>query len=279
MEYFVAESFRNWDKIGNPFEVNGKMYQNLRRKCGRCGGFGRIQCYSTIDGGICYECTGSGIEDKTVRAYTEKEMMALERAKERRVANAAVGVTERFKESNGFNSEDKTYVYVGNTYACKDSLKAAGAKYNPDLGWHSPQIIDIPDDCKMYEVDFNDLYNVNEKGFCQSKINIKNYVKQLSDEAFPPEEKPEASGEFLGEIGDRLRNINVTVSAVRSTETMYGTMNIYSFKDENSNTLVWMTSSFQDIEPGQKYILSGTVKEHKVFNNINQTQLSRCRLG
>ena len=40
----------------------------------------------------------------------------------------------------------------------------------------------------------------------------------------------------------------------------------------------WFTTAYIDdeIKPGDKIILSGTVKDHKEYNGIQQTQLNRC---
>lgn len=101
-------------------------------------------------------------------------------------------------------------------------------------------------------------------------------------------------GHFIGSVGDKLqmevtliRRFNYEVPhPVCDWKTQY--MTGYIFKTDDGNTLVWKTSGslgYQDSEKhmwicpddGERLIVKGTIKAHKEFNNVNQTELSRVK--
>lgn len=91
----------------------------------------------------------------------------------------------------------------------------------------------------------------------------------------PPELKSEptaGSNQFLGEIGKKLPPTDVTVDAVRSAYGPYGHSYGYVMRDTNGNTLMWWTTK-EVFKQGDTAQITGTVKDHTVFNGVNQTVL------
>ena len=80
-KYFTAPSYDAWERVGEPYELEGKVYTKIRTKCWKCGGSG---IYARF--GECFSCNGSGYNVKNVRLYTEKERASLERATAKRAA-------------------------------------------------------------------------------------------------------------------------------------------------------------------------------------------------
>ena len=68
MEYFVADSYINLKRVGEPFEKNGKMYVNVFKNCPKCGGLGIMPSQSQ-----CFYCHGTKGQVKSVRVYTAEE--------------------------------------------------------------------------------------------------------------------------------------------------------------------------------------------------------------
>ena len=57
---------------------------------------------------------------------------------------------------------------------------------------------------------------------------------------------------------------------------MYGVTCLYEFVTDDDNIFIWKTSKYLDkIEKITS--ITGTVKEHKEFNGIKQTELTRCK--
>ena len=96
---------------------------------------------------------------------------------------------------------------------------------------------------------------------------------------------------YIGEIGKRIK---VTATFKKSFEyvdhkfSYYGTTHyIHSFEDSEGNVIVWKTTAMIDYFEGDKCIivsegstveLTGTVKEHGMYKDSEQTILSRCKV-
>ena len=93
--------------------------------------------------------------------------------------------------------------------------------------------------------------------------------------------KEKAESKYVGEIGERISFKIKDVSVITSWETDYGTTFIYKIVDENGNIFTWKTSIVIYIEKvlEQSSTLTGTVKEHKEYRSIKQTDLQRCKIA
>lgn len=85
---------------------------------------------------------------------------------------------------------------------------------------------------------------------------------------------------WLGAVGDRLRDLEVSfVNSKFVCSTHYGDLIANKFRDASGNNLVWLTGEGCGLNPGEKALLSGTVKEHGEFKGIKETKLSRCKVS
>ena len=288
----VAPSYKH-AKILSVNEDTHKAH--IEEKCDRCGGSGLIAARVEnghiipipVDSGICYKCNGEGKIRKWVKAYTEEEMnkylASQERAKERKAEKAELERQEKLNKSKenqeellakwGYDVENPLIWLVGggNTYEIKDQLKELGCKFNPAFGWYSTQPIDIPEGYGMTNINFYDAYTWFPLA---KRFELKDNAKEIADAAKATLE-PESHSEYEGEVKERLRDLHVTLTAVRSFDGFYGTSFVYTFI-HGENVLIWMTSSCKDIEVGDEIFLTGTVKEHSEYKGIKQTKLSRC---
>ncbi len=287
MNYYVADSYKNMEMVGEPIKKNGKLYTVVEGTCDRCGGTGVFACRvenghpvpHPAYGGVCLKCGGTGTITKTVRLYTEKEYATMQKAKEnrrvkaeeiaeaRRVERKAKAFT-RWLERNGFNEDEETYLIYGNTYPIKDKLKEAGCKFSQELKWHGPIAIEVPEDCYIEKIHWSDVYNWNEDALDMWRTEEGN---AFLEDIF----SSHTLGEYVGEVGERLRNIPVIFEKTITFEGQYGVARVYRFNYEGC-TLSWFTEVSKDLEEGETYTLSGTVKDHKVYGNVKTTYLNRC---
>ena len=89
-----------------------------------------------------------------------------------------------------------------------------------------------------------------------------------------------AKSNYVGEVGKRVSFAPESIECVTSWETMYGTTFLYKMFDKAGNEFVWKsTSSNNPIGCADEEIteVSGTVKEHKEYRGVKQTELTRCR--
>ena len=288
----VAPSYQS-AKILKVDEDVRKAY--IEETCDRCGGHGIIASRVEnghivpipVDGGVCYKCGGAGVIRKWVKAYTEEELekyvAAQKRTREKKIQaeelrrQDLINKSEENKKSLlsqlGYDAEDpKVYIVVGeNTYAIKDELKAAGARFDRALGWYFQHEEEVPEGYQLVTINFDQVFEWKPM---IKKIFIKDNAKEIA-EAAVMSVMPESHSEYIGEIKERKRDMKVTLTASRSFDGYYGTTFIYTF-DYNENVLVWMTSSCQDIEVGEEVFLTGTVKSHDEYKGVKQTKLSRC---
>ena len=279
-KYFTAKSYKNAEWISEPFEKNNKMYVYIREICPRCNGKGNLYGYGHINNGICYKCNGVGFETNVVRLYTEKELAAIEKAKETRERNKqlkAEAESEVNKKAemvkNGFDENGFTWcVFGGNTYAIKELLKELGCKFDTILQWHCNHPIELPDGYSLFSVAFDDIfvwdcyhkratYKDGAGNFIKQKIN-ENAVSRFTEY-------------FDGSVGERIKGISATLSDIRGFSGQYGWTHIYTFENE-SNVFTWFTTKPLNIEIGTKVTLTGTIKKFEEYKGIKTTQLSRC---
>lgn len=297
MKWFVAPSYENYEKVGDVFTNDkGNKVIRIKQPCPKCGGLGIIVARVEngqpipipVDGGICYRCGGSKVEEKVVRAYTEKEYNALIRAKERReerkkAADAArkqdlIDNATTYKHTAalkfGFGEDEKIYiVYGGNTYNIKDQLKEMGAKFDPIFKWYFSKMVDnLPEGYHTCAFSFDEIcnYNIYTK-YITIKIDAETIIKNKLAQF---KETPNYVY-YPSTVGDRLRNLPVKLAEVRGFDGYYGHTYIYKFT-YNNYLFVWMTSKCLDFEVGDEVELTGTIKKFDTYNDEEQTHLSRC---
>lgn len=296
-KWYVADSYKNMEQVSEPF-VNdkGKMYIKVQGKCDRCGGHGIIAARVEngrivpipVDGGICYKCGGSGIERKTVRAYTEKEYLALQKLKERVLEKKKAAAAAKEKElvenaakykheialKLGFGEDEKAYlVYGDDTFAIKDKLKELGARFDPTLKWYFSKEIELPEGYNLCAMSFDELYNYNPKSkWAEFKEDAKAIVSRRMVEL----KGPSTSIFYPGTEKERIRNITAKVSNIRGFEGAYGYTSVYTFAS-GDYVFVWMTAKCDlNLAVGNLVDLTGTIKKFDEYMGVRNTYLTRC---
>jgi len=96
-------------------------------------------------------------------------------------------------------------------------------------------------------------------------------------------------------VKDRVRDLVVTLVRVTGYETDYGWTHVLTFEDSNGRSILWRTSSTpttstsawhqredgcfvqtDEVEVGNTYVLTGTVKALGEYKGRLQTELTRC---
>ena len=285
MEWKVAPSYANAE-INRVDEVNRKAL--IVERCDRCGGTGAY-IVPGIFQGTCFKCNGAGVVSQWVKAYTpseyEKYLKAVARAKERKQEKreAEARSNEEHSEENraealaafGYDADNPAvYLVCGeDTYAIKDELKRLGGHFSPALNWYFTKPVELPEGYQLVARDVSQFFTWN----CQTKKFYPADEAKENAAAARASIRTESKSEYVGEIKERLRDMRVTLTGCRGFDTAYGYTILYTFK-LGENVLVWMTKSEQNVEVGQEYILTGTVKKFEEYNGVKQTHLSRCIL-
>lgn len=289
MVYFTANTYKNWERIGKPFDKNGKLYQIVKCECDRCthGIYaigvenGQIKPHPAYNG-ICLKCGGTGFLTKEVRLYTEKELETMNKnaevAKVRKDEARRKEMEENFAKkkiewlkSHGFNEDEVTYIVKGETYSIKDELKAEGFIFDPVLLWHrsTPSA-----ERETISIKAEDILEFSAWGEGHYLTEAKEKIKNLIN---PPSA---SNSTWLDkEPGDSFKELPVTLVRKSSFDGRYGTTYIFTFITDKEQELVWFTSTNPNIELNETFFLSGKVKEKNIYKNKLQTIVTRCKIS
>ena len=271
-------------------DKNGTEYYEVVGKCSRCGGHGTFfvgvhngyPVPAQPDNGVCYRCGGSGVETYIEKVYTPEYRAKLDRQNQaRREAEQQrriEGENSIFFEKNGFDENGNTWVVLGNTYAIKEEIKKLGGRFNYELGWHFNY------DCKDFECanfSFDDLLEINDYGLICYKSNVKEIVDNVKNEYSVQKNRESSTSEYVGNVGDKI-NVELTLTNYYTMDnpySYYGTISIYTFKDNEGNVYVWKTNNgLYDYDIGDTLNIRGSIKDHKEYKGIKQTILTRCKV-
>lgn len=90
------------------------------------------------------------------------------------------------------------------------------------------------------------------------------------------EQEAGKKSEWVGEVGKRVSLEVAEVKLLTSWETRFGCTCVWKIVGKDGNVYTWKTGN--DIPEDAKKI-TGTVKEHKEYRGVKQTELTRCRVA
>lgn len=254
---------------------NGTKYW-VETQCPKCGGNGYIDYYSYNEGGICFNCGGSGYKETTWKEYTPEYAQKLA---DRRLAKAKKKAPEKnaklFKKE-GLSEDGRAWVVLGNTFEIKEELKEAGARWNMILGWHFDK---ADNGFNCFEVEADEIFERDAAGeyYWGDMSEVAEYIRE--QKAY---HAPKTDSEYVGEVGDKVE-WTLTFKDYFTFETHYtytGEINfIYKFADKDGNTIVWKTGKALEMEEGKEYTVKGTIKAHNEYKGDKQTVLTRCKIA
>ena len=158
-------------------------------------------------------------------------------------------------------------IFKGNQEEHEDWFNRSIARYCRHWGWYivSEDTIpfDLPAGLEPIELKWEMVGNGNA---LKKEEDVRAVVDSLLYGAHP--------SIFQGHIGDRLE-LKITVIKSHQTENHFGKTAHHIFEDANGNHYAWDTGAKFWAEGSIKTI-RGSVKEHKIINNIQTTVLTRC---
>lgn len=240
----VAKSYQKYEIICEPFIDNGRAYVNIKK-----------------DGSL-----------KTVRWYTDKEYATMYKLPKNGGASLETVSSKPpapvVKDILGFKNGFITLI-TGPTENWEEYLNMSNARYSRVWGWYiiSTETVpsDLPDDLTTMTLSWSLVGN--EDGTLLPEDKVVEAVETLKYPATP--------SQYVGKVGDRL-SLDLTVAKSIPIETIWGRSTLHVMVDANDNEFIWKTNS-KSWEVGSQRHLRGTVKEHKIWRNSQQTWLTRCQ--
>ena len=236
----VAKSYQKMTLVNEPYaKANGKLYiKVLNEQTGRV---------------------------KEVRWYDEDEYYKM--YPEDKPANI-------FGEQRKLLGFDEGYITIfkGYTDEHEDWFNRSIARYCVHWGWYvvSTDIVpwDLPVGIEPVRLDWEKVGN--KSGELKDKAEVEAIINSLLYSVHP--------STFQGSVGDRLELTLTVIKAVQQ-EKFFGSKSskntIHTFEDSCGNHYIWDTSAKCWAEGSIKTI-RGSVKEHKIINNVQTTILTRC---
>jgi len=88
----------------------------------------------------------------------------------------------------------------------------------------------------------------------------------------------EKQSDFVGEEKQRLKSLELTVDKIIFLgHGAFGASYLHLMKDVNGNVFSWITGNKLEVSEGSTVKLDASVKQHKLYNGVKQTVLTRAR--
>lgn len=108
---------------------------------------------------------------------------------------------------------------------------------------------------------------------------ISAYRRQKEIKAEQKKKAADSVQGFIGEVGDKVKNLELTLVRETGWDSDFGWTNLYTFNDEAGHTIIWKSGNNIPADIGEKIIVtSGSIKETSVYNGQDQTVLTCCRV-
>ena len=100
---------------------------------------------------------------------------------------------------------------------------------------------------------------------------VGTYIRYITEKK---EQENKIESEYIGNIGDKI-SFTCKPELIFSGDSVYGAFYIYKFKD-GGNVITWKTNKAIDCDSEVEFI--ATVKNHSVYRNEKQTEVSRVKI-
>ena len=282
---------------------NGTKYYEVKYECNKCHGKGKIPCFTHIEGGVCFDCNGSGFRLRDVKKYTEayaaklnakRQAKADAKAREEQALRDAWKPLEIIKEKLRFFNfgeiigivinaksglpvqrydEGSDWLYDSNKSKC---LSKRGyylsAMDNADVLAYKGGIFQI---VPMNWEEIIKVDRVRMELDWQDDGEISTAFHAKYDYTYPriPASKK------LGSVGERI-TITARIVSVDEYNTHFGPKYYYKFLDRDFNVMVWDTSKNLELAVDTSVNIIATVKEYHDWSDEGfRTELTRCKVS
>lgn len=105
---------------------------------------------------------------------------------------------------------------------------------------------------------------------------VSSYEREMSKLAKAEADAKLPPSEWVGEIGQRIKNVRVKVVYTREIDGMYGLSTLYVMKDANGcDYKTFYSGSSWSAEKGDELLITGTIKKHEEYKGKKSTMLNR----
>jgi ribosomal protein L36 len=89
-----------------------------------------------------------------------------------------------------------------------------------------------------------------------------------------------AQSDFVGQIKERIKGLELVLEKIIFLGYgAFGSTYLHLMKDETGNVFSWITGNKMEVDEGSNIKIDASVKEHKVYNGVKQTVLTRAKMN
>jgi hypothetical protein len=102
--------------------------------------------------------------------------------------------------------------------------------------------------------------------------------REIARQQEPKKEMIESN--FVGEVKARMRGLDLVLEKIIFLgDSEWGSSYLHLMKDTSGNAFTWITGNKLEVAEGIAVKLDASIKEHKIYNGIKQTVLTRAKLA
>ncbi|RYD68026.1 MAG: hypothetical protein EOP83_01630 [Verrucomicrobiaceae bacterium] len=122
------------------------------------------------------------------------------------------------------------------------------------------------------------MIETRSMGLCASIVGVYQMMKarEAGEEI---RRRTQKNSTYQGKVGDKLSFGPAVLTHHFTIDGNYGTSYVYFFLTDTGNVLKWKASRCMELSNGHRYTVSGTVKDHAEYKEIQQTVLTRCKVA
>jgi ribosomal protein L37AE/L43A len=243
-------------------DAKGKPYTTRRKVCSRCGGAGGAEQWRRT-GWTCYQCGGDGAGGiETLKLYDAEQLARLNATAAKRAAKK-LAAAEAAKAAADAEADARRESFL----ATHGLLLDSASRFAERSVFIADVLRKASERCELSE---------------KQAAALASAIERIS-----AEDAKRAASQFVGKVGERIE-LTVTAERVVSIETQFGTLRIATMRDADGNTIVakgrfvpptasWSEDHGWKVEP-TPFSIKGTVKEHNVYRDEEQTIIQRVTL-
>lgn len=177
-----------------------------------------------------------------------------------------------WQEAGFFPTDDDTQIAIKALEWARETFGAKPAEERSDF------------EHNMYVASKGNVMNLKNSGLAAYIVAgyLKEQERLARAKAFRGRDM--TASQHFGVVGEKLM-LQAVVVGVKKIEGFYGTTTMIKLLTEDGNVAVWFASNAPEaletaMEAGEPatFTLVATVKDHDSYNDIKQTQLTRCKL-
>lgn len=280
----IASAMDIWNYIHTYSEMSGEGYDEIyecsRYKCTSCDAREVLALAWKLISIFGYAKKGSNIS--TISRYSEAEdylngYMKRYREKEYRKYKEFVETNNiQFFTKEDYEMADKVIAWVMEQKVTSDYIN------NLNVIFSNFEEYDKKDSTGKIQ-HYKHCYMENKYiAIVISSITAYNKAMGIKAEKELKHLKEKSESKYVGKINKKISFVIKDISVITSWETCFGyypvTNFLYKIIDENNNIFTWKTTKQPNKVLKPQATLIGTVKEHKEYYGVKQTELQKCKI-